>query len=158
MVTHQSRNMLLTNHLNFSNRQNVLDALKMISDELIPILDKIRPLIQLYGDVDQFVQFNKRMNGVIGDYMEILHNLLPVISSIDDYRQELLSKEYIISYGPLFELTSLYQKMVELFCVVIDLIIGINNAYNRGNYEIFSKGFNRVTWFLDVINSYNSKY
>jgi len=158
MVVHQSRNMLITNLLNLTNRQNVFDAPKMFTDNIIPIIEKMLPLIKYYGDADKFVHFNKRMNEITSDYMEILPVLLPVISSMDEYREELLSKEYIISYGPLYELTNLYQKMYELFCDGIDLVIGMNNAFNRGNYEKFCKSFSKVSGYRDTINSYSSKY
>lgn len=158
MIVHQSRNMLITNLLNLTNRQNVLGAPSLIEAELYPILDKIKPFIKLYGDADKFVHFNKRMNEITSDYMEILPILLPVLGSIDDYREELLSKEYIISYEPLFELTNLYQKMYELFCDGIDLVIALNNAYNRGDFEKFCKSFNKISGFQNTINFYNSKY
>jgi hypothetical protein len=158
MIIHQARNLLITNLLNLASKQNILNSPKVIRDDLFPILDKIKPLIKLFGDSDRFTQFNKRMDEVTYNYMEILPFLLPVISSVDYYREELLSKEYIISYEPLFELTNLYQQMFELFCDGIDLVIGINNAFNRGNYEKFCKYFRNVSSFNEIINSYNSKY
>lgn len=158
MVIHQSRNLLITNLLNYVNKENVLNAPKNIQDEILPSLEKFKPLMRLYGDNDKFDQYNQRMNEITENYMEILPILLPVISSIDEYRQELMSKEYVISYGPLFALTNLYQKMYELFCDGIDLVIGMNNVYNRGEYDKFCKTFDRISGFENIINSYSSKY
>lgn len=156
-IIHQARNILITNLLDLTRKSNVLNA-PLNFTSIISKINLVDPLIKHLGDKGYFYSFHSRMVEVTRDYGEILPYLIPLITAVDYYSSVLKSGEYIISIEIFRDITSLYQKMFELFCDGIDLIIGLNNIFERGSYDSFFMPKKNMSTFEEVINSYGSKF
>lgn len=157
-IIHQARNILITNLLDSRRKSNIYNAPLNFTNTIISKINLVDPLIKHLGDKGYFYSFHSRMVEVTRDYTEILPYLIPLITAVDYYSSVLKSGEYIISIEIFRDITSLYQKMFELFCDGIDLIIGLNNIFERGSYNLFFMPKKNMSTFEEVINSYTSKF
>lgn len=157
MVVHQSRIELLSPFFDEKRRNRILSHSSTYSIiENNVNIDKLIDYSKLLGLNNFFNDFEKRIHELTLDYIEILPDLLPLLNSIDQMRNEITSEKYTITTKYVKELTNFYAKTYELFCDKIDIIIGLNNLYVRGNIDKFCISDNRG--YNIVINSFSSKY
>lgn len=115
------------------------DELKRYSDLARDIIDtKNKEAIKEYinyikEDIDKI---EKQALNIIKEFGDIYYQFIPVASLLIDNSYENINQEnYGITTANYEQLTNLYAKSYEWILDNINLIIGLNNIYHRGNFK-----------------------
>lgn len=157
LVVHQTRIELLSPFFDEKRRNRILSHSSTYSIiENHVDMGKLGDYSIMLGSNNFYNDFEKRIHELTLEYIEILPDLVPLLNSIDQMRDEITSGKYTITTKNVNKLTSFYAKTYELFCDKLDIIIGLNNLYVRGDINNFCISDNRG--YINVINSFSSKF
>lgn len=113
-----------------------MDTSKKITGE--KMLLKAKELILKVGGEDFFDKNNRRIIKVFNRWVELFEKFIPVVMlSLGNAKNKIDKNSFGISTTNLDEFLSFYFDSYEIITDLMDLVVGLNNIYIRGNIDAF---------------------
>ena len=133
---------------------NLVRVMRDIFDNMSPF--SLISYSKYLNDNNYYSQVNFKVVNLIDKFLVLMPKLIPVISKYDTI-SEIDFDIYGVTTISYNELVTFYVELYEFFAEYVDIIIGLNNIYHRGDYEVFNNS-DDISDFKSIIDSFGSKY